>query len=67
MSIKSDWKKVNWVERLTVILLLLMLPLIIIIAVDNWRRHYQECNPIISTMTTGQAKQQQKLPESTKP
>jgi hypothetical protein len=53
VSIKSDWKKVNWVERLTIILLILMLPLIIIIAVDNWRRHYQEYNPIISIKNGG--------------
>jgi hypothetical protein len=67
MSLKSDWKRADWVQKSILILLILILPLLIIIAADNWHRHYKQSNSTISTKTTGQAKQQQLLLESIKP
>ena len=66
MSIKSTWKQTNWVQKLQLILLTLMLPLLIIIAADNWMRHVSESSPEPKTTSAEQAMRQSPLRENTK-
>lgn len=55
MSIKSDWKETHWVIKLQMILMMILLPLLIIIAVDSCQRNLKESNPMLSTILTEQA------------
>ncbi len=66
MKIKTEWKKAGLIEKINLILLILILPFLIIIAADNWKRAVKKSTLNFSTSAEQRAMQQLPLQGNTK-